>query len=264
MREPSYEHGQFCWVDLVAHDMHEAISFYSKMFDWDAEHQDTAGGPPYAMFFRDGEVVAGIGQMNDSMIQSGVPPMWNSYIHVDDIAEVVEETKRLDGSVVFGPDQVLDAGWMAYIQDPSGATVGLWQDGNHHGAERVSKTGSFCWNELNTRESEQARKFFGELFEWQYEHNGASPSEYYIIKNRDRHNGGILTMTDEWGDMPPHWMVYFVVENVAKETERLQKLGGTLHFGPFDTAAGPMSVVADPQGGTFHLIALQNRAVDTE
>jgi len=255
-RTSRYVHGQFCWVDLVAHDMSAAAAFYGDLFEWTLEMQDTDDGPPYGMFHCEGAVVAGIGEMSSDMREGGRPPAWNSYVHVDDVHATTEQAESLGAAVVMSPMQVMDAGWLAYIQGPTGATVGLWQDGTHHGAERVNEPGSFCWNELNTRDLESARTFFDDLFGWTYEDNPDAPSPYLIIQNEGRPNGGILEMNEEWADMPPHWMVYFAVENIEQSIEQLQSLGGALHHEPFDTQAGRMAPVADPQGAAFYLIAL--------
>ena len=79
-----YAHGEFSWVDLSSHDMGGAKEFYGNLFGWTAEDQETAGGPPYAMFKKGGKIVGGLGQLNDEMKAQGVPPMWNSYVNVDD------------------------------------------------------------------------------------------------------------------------------------------------------------------------------------
>ena len=66
-RYMSNQHGQFNWVDLMAHDMASAAEFYEGLFGWKSEQQDTQGGPAYVCFTIDGEHVAGLGQMNDEM-----------------------------------------------------------------------------------------------------------------------------------------------------------------------------------------------------
>lgn len=251
-----YTHGQFCWVDLVAYDLPSAARFYADLFGWVVEDQDTEDGPPYAMFTLDGDVVAGIGAMRDAMRESGVPPMWNSYIRVDDVHAVTEAAKPLNAQIIAPPMQITDAGWFAFIKDPTGGTVGFWQDGSHRSAERVNMPGAFCWNELNTRDMDGAKGFFHELLGWTYHNNPDSPSPYAVIHNDGRPNGGILQMNEEWGDIPPHWSVYFTVADIDADVEQLQALGGQLHHGPFDTSVGRMAVVADPDGAPFHLIAL--------
>jgi len=250
----SYAHGQFCWVDLVAHDMMAAQEFYADLFGWTVVMRDTGDGPPYAMFFQNGNVVAGIGEMEDEMLQNGMPPTWNSYISVNDVHDVTESAQELGGTVVTPPMEIMGAGWLAFIQDPTGGTLGLWQPGTHYGATQVNEPGTFCWNDLNTHNTDAAKQFFQALFEWTFEEDPRSKGSYFVIKNDGRENGGLLGMTDELENMPPHWMVYFAVEDVEKATERLVDLGGGVHQGPFRTSTGLMTVVEDPQGASFYLI----------
>lgn len=259
----SYAPGQFCWVDLVAHDMLAAGGFYAQLFDWQIETQDTQGGPPYSVFTLDGEPVAGLGQMNEAMKEQGIPPMWNSYVKVGDVDAAAELVAEHGGSITVPPmDLPNEAGRLAFLADPSGANLGLLQPGTHRGAARVNETGAFCWNELATRELDRAAEFFGGLFGWQTRDNPDSPARYLIATNEGRRNAGLMEMTEEWGDLPPHWTVYFAVEDVDATAKKVQELGGKLHFGPFPTPAGPMAVVADPQGAHFHVIALDPDVVD--
>jgi predicted enzyme related to lactoylglutathione lyase len=67
-------------------------------------------------------------------------------------------------------------------------------------------------------------------------------------------------MTEEWGDMPPHWTVYFAVEDADGISEQIEKAGGTVHHGPFDTPIGRLAVCGDDQGAHFHVLALQTPA----
>jgi predicted enzyme related to lactoylglutathione lyase len=254
---PPYRHGQFNWVDLNAHDKDAAVSFYSDLFGWSVRDADTGpDGPPYGLFFLGDEAVAGVGQMSDEMKTQGVPPMWNSYINVEGIEDVVAAAERLGASIVAPVMQVMDAGKMAFITDPSGGTVAFWEAGSHVGAGIVNQPDTFCWNELATRDVDAAMDFFGDLLGWEFQENPHAPSVYYIVKLKGRNNGGILQMTDEWGDISPHWMTYFAVADVDSSAQKLKDLGGTVHHAPFDTAAGRLAVVSDAQGAMFHMITL--------
>lgn len=253
---PPYTHGQFNWVDLNSHDMDRAKEFYGNLFGWDVDDVDTGDGPGYALFRNDGKIVAGVGQMSDEMKTEGVPSMWNSYINVEGIEGIVTAAERRGATVVAPVMQVMDAGKMAFIRDPTGAIVAFWEAGTHVGAELVNQPGSFCWNELATRDVAAAKKFYSELFGWEYQDNPHAPSVYYIIKLKGRNNGGILQMTEDWGEIPPIWMTYFAVSDVDEDAKRIEDLGGKLHHGPFDTAAGRLAVVSDDQGAMFHLITL--------
>ena len=59
-------------------------------------------------------------------------------------------------------------------------------------------------------------------------------------------------MDETWGEVPPNWAVYIMVEDAAKASEKAAELGGNVLVPP--TRAGEMgtfSVVQDPQGGIF-------------
>lgn len=252
-----YKPGEFCWVDLMAHDMDAAAAFYGSLLGWHAEPQETDGGYPYTMFRLDGKSVAGMGQMGEEMKSQGAPPIWNNYVSVADLSSVVERAAQLGGSAMMQPMQVMEAGHMAIIADPGGAMLSLWQPNQHFGAERVNEVGCCCWNELATRDMDSAKTFYGELFGWTYEKNDASPSEYYIIKHQDRMAGGMIKMDENWGEMPPTWGVYFTVADVDASCETLRGLGGSVMVEPFEAPpAGKIAVVGDANGGAFNLIQL--------
>lgn len=252
--QTAFANGCFCWVDLVAHDMAAVVPFYHSVFGWECVEQDTQGGPPYGIFQRDGLQVAGIGQMSDEMKSQGFPPHWNSYVNVEDINAAIGKAEELGATVSVPVMKVLDAGWLAFFQDPTGGHLALWQKDRHAGAQVTGEPGSFCWNELATRDCEAAKEFYAQLFGWEFELNEHSPTTYYIILNDGRHNGGMMQMTEEWGEIPPHWAVYFAVENAADTVKAVQDGGGHVHVPPFETPVGAIAVLADPQGGTYNII----------
>ncbi len=252
----SYEPGQFSWVDLMAGDLGEAKTFYGSLFGWEPVDQDTQGGPPYVIFRLNGKQVAGMGQLSDEMRSNGVPPCWNSYVNVEDVDAIVAKVPELGGRVTMPPMTVLDAGKMAGLQDPTGGHVFVWQKDRHFGAELVNDPHAFCWNELATRDLAKAKEFFGALFGWEFTQSDDSPAEYDVIQCGGRENGGIMQMTEEWGEIPPHWSVYFTVEDTEATVAKVQELGGSVRVPPFDTPVGKMAVVADPHGAGFSVIAM--------
>ena len=55
--------------------------------------------------------------------------------------------------------------------------------------------------------------------------------------------------------MPPHWNVYFQVDDVDATTAQAGELGGKVVAPPFDVAGvGRIAVIADPQGGMFNVL----------
>ncbi|MGF1582991.1 MAG: VOC family protein [Gemmataceae bacterium] len=248
-----YEHGQFSWVDLMAHDMTAAKEFYMNFFGWDCVESPNPAGLPYGMFKLNGHDVGGIGQTSEEMKAAGVPPMWNNYINVDDVEAVVNKAVELGGEVIVPVTQVMESGSLAFIKDPTGGVVGFWQPNEHCGATLVNDPNTFCWNEFNTPDIEKAKDFFGKLLGWEFELNSSAPNTYYIIKVGENQNGGLLQMTEEWQGVPPHWMVYFTTSDIQASVAKWSELGGQVCIPPFDIPIGKICVVTDPQGAALSL-----------
>src|SRR5437016_3654199 len=60
------------------------------------------------------------------------------------------------------PFDVMDAGRMAFVLDPSGAAVALWQANQHIGAGLANEPGTVTWNELITSDP-AAAKFYEQV-----------------------------------------------------------------------------------------------------
>jgi predicted enzyme related to lactoylglutathione lyase len=66
-------------------------------------------------------------------------------------------------------------------------------------------------------------------------------------------------MTEEWGDIPPHWMIYFGVDDCDAAAARANDSGGRVNHGPFDSSAGRIATVFDPSGAVFSIIDTSKR-----
>lgn len=259
------EPGMFSWTDLSTTDAAGARRFYAELFGWEAEEMPAGDHGTYTMFRRDGRDVAGMSEQPPDMREAGMPPVWNSYVLVEGVDDTTRRAAELGGSVVMEPMDVLDAGRMSVVGDPTGGVLCLWEAGNHTGAGVFNEHGALTWNELATRDAETAARFYGELLGWEYDTMPMHGTTYRIAKNAGRPNGGIMEMTDEWpAEVPAHWMVYFNVTDVDRATDRVKELGGGVTVAPKDIGMGRMSVVTDPQGGTFSLFQPTEAAASPE
>jgi hypothetical protein len=259
----AYAPGQFCWVDINARDQVKAEAFYRKVFAWSVEKAEAPGQPGrhYTMFLNEGRAVAGCGQMSDEMIAAGVPSLWNSYVNVESCDAVLARTSKLGGSLMVPAMDVMDAGRLAFITDPGGASLGLWQKGNHIGSGVVNEPVSLSWNELRTDDVEKAKGFYGELFGWTFKEspNDDGPGVYVEIINAGRPNGGIMAKSAQMKDVPSHWGVYFAVADCDAMVEAVNAAGGTTLMPPMDVPeVGRFSVLADDNGATFTVIKLSH------
>jgi len=117
--------------------------------------------------------------------------------------------------------------------------------------------GDFCWYELATTDAEAAKKFYAELFGWEYKAGDIGGTSYNEIVANGRPVGGIHQMGAEFGGAPPHWMAYVAVDDVDASAKRVEELGGKVCVPPTDIpTVGRFCVVNDPAGATISLITL--------
>lgn len=242
-----YPHGTFSWADAMSTDSEKAKEFYIGLLGWGKEEFPMGEGMTYTMFEQDGSHVAAVSPMPSEMQGQNIPSHWNNYVTVDDVDSMVDKVKDNGGTVVSEPFDVFDSGRMMIIQDPTGATVSLWQAKSHIGAGVVNKPGAMMWNELATRDVETAKNFYNKVLGWEYQVD--DKSGYTMILNNGRMNGGMMQMDEKWGDMPPNWMVYFNLADLDGTLKKVEDLGGKVVMGKTEAAGvGYFSIVSDPAG----------------
>ncbi len=112
----------FVHVELNTTDVPKAKAFYGTLFGWKLEDMPMPFGT-YTMI-NVGEGTGG-GIMQHPM--PGAPSAWLAYVLVDDIAAATEKAKSLGATVIKEVTEVMGAGWLSIIVDPTGAALGLWK-----------------------------------------------------------------------------------------------------------------------------------------
>jgi predicted enzyme related to lactoylglutathione lyase len=247
----SYEAGTPSWVDLTTSDVGAAKAFYGTLFGWEADDvPGDAGG--YAMFAKDGHLVAGVGPQQDP----SQPVVWSTYVAVENADETAQKAADAGGQVLFGPMDVMDAGRMAVFAHPSAGYLGVWQAGRHKGAQLVNEPGSLTWNELLTRDVAGAKAFGGAVFGWRAEDQDFGGFTYTLLHVGDNVVAGMAVMPDGVPDIvPAYWMAYFAVDDADAAVATVQEQGGAVTMPPMDAEGiGRFAVLADPQGAQFGVI----------
>ncbi|WP_045740471.1 VOC family protein [Actinoplanes rectilineatus] len=240
------------WVDLATADLGDAARFYTALFGWTADVSgDEFGG--YTTFLLNGLPVAGAGPL----FGEGQQTAWSTYFAAADADTVAARVEASTGKVLVAPFDVVDQGRMGAFLDPAGAPFSVWEAGMMRGAEVFDLPGALTWNELNTRDLEGAKAFYGAVFGWTFQdtHVGGLP---YVIceRNHIQVAGMQLMIGSAWpDDMPPHWLVYFAVGDCDAAAEHASALGGHVLHPPTTIAVGRYAVIEDPQGGTFAILA---------
>jgi predicted enzyme related to lactoylglutathione lyase len=246
-----YPHGMPSWVDLNSADVEGSIAFYTELLGWQAGEPGPPEAGGYRMFQLGGANVAGIGPAPE-----GHPTAWNTYITVDDADAIRERIEQAGGRTVAEPFDVLDAGRMAIFQDAAGgAFFSVWQPGTTRGAEVVNAVGALAMNELDTRDYEGARRFYGEVFGWEVDPIEVGGTLVYgSVKLDGRLVAGMLPMGDNFPpQVPPHWRPYFGVDDLDASLAQVTELGGRVLVEPAEVPGGRFAAALDPQGGAFSL-----------
>jgi predicted enzyme related to lactoylglutathione lyase len=252
---PELKPGTFCWVELGTSDGEAAKKFYTQLFGWD--HVDNPMGPDmvYTMLKLDGKDVGGLYKMMPDMVAQGIPPHWLSYVLVTSADESAEKAKAAGATIMNGPFDVGTFGRMAVIKDPTGAVFALWEPKENKGSGIYNVPNSFCWNELGTNDTQKAGEFYSNVFGWTRDTQTFGPLEYTIFKNGDRGNGGMYQITPEMGPIPPHWLVYFAVEDCDAAVQKATELGANIMKPAEDIPdVGRFAILTDPQGAAFAVL----------
>jgi uncharacterized protein len=248
--------GSPSWFELATTDQDGAEAFYSGLFGWTVQRNPMGDGSFYTMFQLAGRDVAAAYTMPPEQSAQGMPPNWGIYFKVDDADAVCAKVRASGGQVHMPPFEVFEFLRMAVCADPEGAVFSLHQPRSHHGVGAIRETNAVSWAELATRDMARAEAFYTDLFGWSMSEHHASPaSGYRIFGNGDGMLGGLLQMTEEWGEMPSHWAFYIQVDSVDATVEKALALGGKLCFPAFDApGVGRIARIDDPAGAGFYLI----------
>ena len=239
------------WVDLGTADLEDAIRFYSSLFGWEAEVSGEEYGG-YTTFSLDGRAVAGAGPLYGE----GQPTAWSTYVATDDADAIAARVEEAGGKVLVPPFDVMFQGRMAAFLDQAGAPFSVWQPGTMRGAEVFDVPGALTWNELITRDVEGSAAFYGSVFGWVARESSMGGMPYIVWEQGGSTIAGMQVMDGfEWpDDLPPHWMIYFAVEDCDGAAGFAQALGGRVVSGPTSLPIGRYAVLEDPQGGTFSIL----------
>jgi hypothetical protein len=245
-----FSDGAPCWVDATVPDLDAAKTFYGSLFGWAFADQGSDAGH-YTMCLVNDVPVAGL--MPGQADLEAEPAFWNTYLATRDVAAAARAADQHGGKLVMSPTEVMNAGRMAYVVDPTGAAVGLWQGRTHAGFGLWGEPGAVGWSELVTPDGMTADAFYQLIFGYdQQQQIGGGDYDYSVWKTGGERVCGRWQTTD----LPAQWVTYFSVVDTTEAARRVGELGGQVDREPWDTPYGEMATVVDPWGMSFSLIGL--------
>src|SRR5687768_9130156 len=116
--------GSFVWCELMTTDMAAAGAFYSKVVGWKTTPFSPDGS--YHTFNTKSAPAAGLMVLPAQAKQMGAPPHWLMYVGTPNVDETAARIAQLRGRVLKQPEDIPGTGRFAVVQDPFGATFGIY------------------------------------------------------------------------------------------------------------------------------------------
>jgi uncharacterized protein len=243
-------HGQFVWYELTTPDVDGAQKFYQRFTKWGTQAFDK----DYMMWTSGGVPRAGIFRLTDEMRKQGVPPNWMPYVESDDVDATARKAKSLGGTIVVPPDDIPGTGRFAVLRDPQGATFGIYKSAHMSNAwGGTPEVDRFSWHELMTTDYTKAFEFYRALFNWKNvgEMDMGGGSMYLMAGHGEAMYAGIFNRMPDMANVPPFWLVYIHVKDVAKAVAAATKGGATIVRPRMEIPGGTIAILSDPQGAGF-------------
>jgi predicted enzyme related to lactoylglutathione lyase len=256
--------GDFIWYELMTPDPEGSKAFYDAVVGWDIG-EGVAEYNGYRMINAPGGGFAGgVLPLNAEMQQHGARPTWLGYVYVGDVDHAVRSIEAAGGKTLVPPTDIPNVGRISMVTDPQGAPFYVMKPippaDNPDAQSDVfspAKIGRCGWNELQTTESEAARRFYGEQFGWDSgDFMDMGPlGEYRFWDHDGTRLGAVFNATT---GQPPHWRYYFRVPSISAAKQTAEQKGGTIDMGPHQVPTGDWIIVGtDPQGAEFALVGGQ-------
>lgn len=111
----------FLWNEVWAEDVEAATKFYQDLVGLDVDEKSVTAEEAYR-YLRDGDTPR-FGILPKPV--EDVPPLWATYVRVEDPAAIVARVEELGGRVLVDTQDRPMGGKVALIADPSGAGIAL-------------------------------------------------------------------------------------------------------------------------------------------
>ena len=247
----------FIWYELCTSNPRKAAEFYGAVVGWTVQDSGQEG-MDYKMWLAGDEGVGGMLEITPDMALSGMEDGWLGYVDVADvdasIAAIVD-----GGGHSHMVRTVPGVGRMSMVSDPQGALFYVMTPtpppgGGNSAAFASGRVGHGGWNELHTKDVDDAQAFYLGLLGW-------TPDEAHDMGEMGTYrtfNVGaepIAGMFNSPGFPKPRWLYYFNVGDIDAAKARVEAAGGKVNAGPMPVPTGQWMIQAtDPHGAAFGLL----------
>jgi len=240
-------------ADIAVPEHEREVRFYSRVLStgenplWREDLMNNRGMP-----------IIGLGARSEEY--ADLPLQWMPHIQVADVAASVKRALELGGSELMhdGKSQ-----W-AVLLDPNGAAFGIIAVVS---AEAVRPTdgaaahvGRISWLDLTVSDASATRDFYRQVVDWsvqdvEMEDAGERYADYNMFGADGSPAAGVCHARGFNLGLPPIWMIYLPVGDLAESLRRVREGGGEVIKATRGTDGEYASaVVQDPVGACLALV----------
>ena len=221
-------------ADIAVPEHERAVRFYARVLStgtnplWRAEDLMNNLGIP----------IIGLGAR--SAETAHLPLQWMPHIQVADVAASVQRALTLGGSVLMHAKADTGAGQWAVLRDPHGAAFGIIPvvpveaippgDGTAS-RDAAAPVGRIAWLDLTVADASATCDFYRQVIGWavqpvEMEDGDERYADYTMLGADGNPAAGVCHARGVNVGLPPVWMLYLPVGDLAESLRRVQEEGG--------------------------------------
>jgi uncharacterized protein len=252
-------------ADIAVPDHEREVRFYSRVLStgvkplWREEDLTNNLGLP----------IIGLGERNTEY--GHLPLQWMPHIQVADVATSVQHALDLGGRELMHSRADDGTSQWAVLLDPNAAAFGIIPvvpaeampaaSGAAASADASAPAGRIAWLELTVPDASATHAFYRHVVGWSVqsvamEDAGERYADFNMLREDGHAAAGICHARGVNSGLPPVWLIYLPVGDLAESLRRVTDEGGKVIKAPREDDAEHMhAVIRDPAGACFGLTA---------
>jgi len=249
-------------ADIAVPEHERELLFYSRVLStgenplWREDLMNNRGMP-----------IIGLGARSAEL--ADLPLQWMPHIQVTDVAASAERALDLNGSeLMHGKDDGGKSQW-AVLLDPNGAAFGIIpvvsaeafppSDGVAS-RDAAARVGCISWLDLTVSDASATRDFYRQVVDWSVqdvdmEDASERYADYNMVGDDGNPAAGICHARGVNLGLPPIWMIYLPVGDLAESLRRVREGGGKVIKATRGTDGEyAYAAVQDPVGACLALV----------
>jgi len=248
-------------ADIAVPEHERELRFYSRVLStgdeplWREENLMNNRGMP----------IIGLGAR--SADHAELPLQWMPHIQVADVATSVQRALDRGGSALMHDRDDDGRSQWAVLLDPNGAAFGVipvvpaeaMLPGDGTSSPDAEPVGRIAWVDLTVPDAAATRDFYRQVVEWsvqdvEMEDGGERYADYNMLGEDGNPAAGVCHARGVNMGLPPVWMIYLPVGDLAESIRRVEEEGGeVIRVAQGKDGEHVLAAVQDPVGAHLAL-----------